>query len=120
MNGSKKLLGRIELRSAHRYLLQVPVEYEWEDSANSTRREVGFIRNISTGGVYVDGTRAIPPVGSRIQVEIYLPRYSRPGTGMLLSGEGHVLRTYTADDQLGFAASLQFSSEPSEDVWSEF
>lgn len=120
MKTSRELLGRIELRRAQRYRLNAPVEYEWADGAVSTQREEGAVRDISISGVYVEANRELPPVGTQVQLEIFLPKYSDPGTGMRLHGEGYVLRVRTVvqdadSERRGFAASLQFYPEPSAD-----
>ncbi len=56
-----------------------------------------------------------PPAGARVQVEIALPGLEGSSRGMLLSGEGQVLRVERKESRTGFAAALQFFPEASDE-----
>ena len=106
----------VELRKARRYPLSAPALFMWAPREGKPQTGQGVTRDINTAGVYVQ-TDAVPPVGSRIQMEIVLPKLGDPGPGMHLSGEGIVLRSElssaggAAASAGGFAASVQFYPE---------
>ena len=106
----------IELRKARRYPLSAPVRFMWAPREGKPQTGRGVTRDINIAGVYVQ-TDALPPVGSRIQMELVLPRLGDTGPGMQLAGEGVVLRSEPCSDTGvaaspgGFAASIQFYPE---------
>ena len=106
----------IELRKAKRYPLNAPAQFIWALREGKPQTGQGVTRDINTAGVYVQ-TDALPPVGSRIQMEIVLPKLGDTGPGLKLAGEGVVLRrepssaTGVAASRGGFAASIQFYPE---------
>jgi hypothetical protein len=106
----------IELRKAKRYRLSAPALFVWSSHDGKPRSGKGVTRDINTFGVYVQ-TDSLPSVGSRIQMEIVLPKLADASPGMHLQGEGFVLRCeYGASPQRGFAASAQFYPEATEAV----
>jgi hypothetical protein len=52
-----------------------------------------------------------PPVGVMVEVDIEVPRLEESSSGMLLCGEGRVLRVERNEGRTGFAAALQFFPE---------
>jgi hypothetical protein len=106
----------IEPRKAKRYPLSAPVRFMWAPREGKPQTGQGVTRDINIAGVYIQ-TNALPQVGSRIQMEIALPKLGDTGPGMQLAGEGVVLRsepcsaTGVAAPPGGFAASIQFYPE---------
>ena len=111
----------IELRKAKRYPLTAPAQFMWASREGKPQTGQGVTRDINTTGVYVQ-TDALPPVGSRVQMEIVLPKLADTGPGMHLAGEGIVLRSEhssamgAAASAGGFAASMQFYPEATTSV----
>jgi hypothetical protein len=109
----------VELRKANRYQLSVPVFFFWVHKSEPEEYGAGVTRDINTSGVYVI-TKALPPVGARVLMDILLPKLTQAGNGMHITGEGVVIRVEpgTGKDSgatdAGFAASLQFYPERSE------
>jgi hypothetical protein len=103
----------IELRKARRYVLNAPALFMWASQDGTTGNGRGVTRDINTSGVFVI-TETLPVIGARIQMDIALPKITESGSGMLLHGEGIVLRAEArglrgADrGETGFAASVQF------------
>jgi len=106
----------IELRRAKRYRLSATALFEWVPEKGAPHNGEGVTRDINASGVYVV-TDALPPVGALIQMEVLLPKLENPGVGMILAGEGEVLRVEprgtrgVATIGGGFAASVHFYPE---------
>lgn len=113
MKATIKMQRAIELRRAKRYQLSAPTFFLWAPQHKKPESGHGVTRDINTFGVYVL-TDSLPPVGALLQMEILLPKLMATGFGMLLHGEGIVLRTDSHSTEgigalgRGFAASVQF------------
>lgn len=121
--GAVRMMAPVELRRAKRYRLTAPAIFLWAPQDGEPQRGAGETRDINTFGVFVV-TDSLPPVGSRVQMEIMLPTLTDTGSGMHLQGEGIVLRGEprgaegTGSGQAGFAASVQFYPETTATVLS--
>jgi PilZ domain len=101
----------VELRKSRRYRLLAPATFLWERSDGLLMEGKGMIRDVSDRGVYVAGDVA-PPIGSHLDVDVYLPSLE-PGSGAVqLHGEGTVVRVdREAEGTKGFAAAVAFQTE---------
>jgi hypothetical protein len=99
----------------NRYRLNASVQFLWSSRNGLPQSGQGVTRDINTTGVYVQ-TNVLPSVGSRIQMDILLPKMMEPGPGMHLSGEGIVVRAESrrGASECGFAAEVQFYPETPE------
>lgn len=104
-----------ELRKANRYRLNAPVLFLWAPQNGSSQSGEGVTRDISASGVCVLAN-CVPPVGSRVLMDILLPKLKDSGPGMYLNGEGIVVRVEPRGKagKVGFAAEVQFYPEASE------
>jgi hypothetical protein len=111
----------VELRKVSRYRLKAPIFFLWAPQNGPVQSGQGVTRDINTCGVYVQANSS-PPVGALVQMDIMLPKLANDGLGMHLTGEGIVVRIEprgTNDEsyvQGGFAASVQFYPEASEEL----
>jgi hypothetical protein len=100
----------MERRKSTRYRVIAPVLFSWDPKNRPPQSGKGVTRDISTSGVYVL-TAANPPVGSRVQMEILVPKLRSTDVGIHLCGEGIVVRVesggITRED--GFVAKVHFS-----------
>ena len=115
----------VELRKTNRYPVSAQVFFVWAQRNVPHQYGQGFTRDINPCGVYVV-TETLPQVGTRVLLDIMLPKLAETGNGMHLTGDGVVLRVESrdADDPFsvhsGFAASVQFYPEKSEEDWKHF
>jgi hypothetical protein len=98
------------LRNANRYRLCAPAFFLWIGPDGISHGGEGVTVDISSYGVFVMADNA-PPAGVRVEVDIVIPKLEDSSPGMLLCGEGRVLRVERSDDRTGFAAALQFFPE---------
>ena len=105
----------IELRKGNRYRLNAPLQFLWAPQNGVPHSGQGVTRDINASGVYVRA-KVFPPVGSRVQMEILLPKLADAGHGMHLNGEGVVVRvdSHVGTREGGFAAKVQFYPETQE------
>lgn len=111
----------LERRQYHRYQLSAPVFFCWAFPDEPLQSGEGMTRDIDTTGAYITANE-LPPVGARVQMDIFLPNLSDARSGAHLIGEGVVLRVEPQDhkaqvsQERGFAASVHFYLETSESV----
>jgi len=99
-----------ELRKGNRYRLNAPVQFFWAPPNGLPQSGQGVTRDINATGVYVQ-VNVFPPVGSRIQMDILLPKLANAGHGMHLNGEGIVVRAVRWSRLFGqFSAILKWTS----------
>lgn len=114
------LVTDIERRHTRRYKLADPVDYWWLAPSGLVQASHGMTLDISSGGVMVIA-RKCPPNGTRIQTTIHVARHDGSDCPLELHGEGIVVRiepgksTRPGQRSSGFAASLHFYSELSND-----
>lgn len=108
MRSSIQFERTIELRKGSRYQIDAPVEFIWASPNGTLQAGQGITRDINGTGVYVRA-KVFPAAGSRIQLDILLPKFRDVGHGMQLNGEGVVVRMDT--DGGGFAAQVHFALE---------
>jgi hypothetical protein len=108
-----------ELRKGNRYRLNAPVQLLWALQNGVPHSGQGVTRDVNASGVYVR-TKVFPAIGSRVQMEILLPKLADAGHGMHLNGEGIVVRVdfHGGAREGGFAAEVQFCPETPEGLLS--
>ena len=101
----------VELRRSRRYRLLAPTSFSWERPDGQLQEGRGTIRDISDRGVFVTGY-VVPPVGARLDVDVYLSSLEEGGANVHLHGEGTVVRVeQESESTKGFAATLAFQTE---------
>jgi len=102
----------LELRRSRRFRLVVPVSFFWTGPDGSLQEEKAFVRDIGSAGVFITA-EDLPPVGARLDVDVYLPLSEQSGGGgVQLHGEGTVVRIeQNGNNSAGFAAELVFQTE---------
>lgn len=101
----------VELRKSRRYRLLAPTSFSWERPDGQLQEGRGTIRDISDRGVFVTGY-VVPPVGARLDVDVYLSSLEEGGANVHLHGEGTVVRVdQESESTKGFAATLAFQTE---------
>src|SRR4051812_42003332 len=110
-------LRKIEMqqRQANRYKSSAPTLYRWSSSEGLSRGGEGKTLDISTCGVFVLAV-SCPPVGTPIKLEVWLPKLHNASPGVRLYGEGQVIRIDRDIKRSGFAATVNFQAEGSEEV----
>jgi hypothetical protein len=102
----------VELRKSRRYRLLAPTSFSWERPDGLLQEGRGTIRDISDRGVFVTGY-VVPPVGARLDVDVYLSSLEEGGANVHLHGEGTVVRVdQESESTKGFAATVAFQTEP--------
>lgn len=92
----------MELRSRVRYRLAADAVFTWEGPHQRLLGE-GVTRDISVAGAFVF-TRTCPPVGAKIELQIYLSRASENnGKAVQIKTEARVIRVEHSAAE-GFAA----------------
>jgi hypothetical protein len=89
----------MQLRQATRYQSSSPTFYRWDSSEGQPHQGEGMTLDISTQGVFIRAI-ACPPVGTHIELEVWLPKLHKGSPGILLYGEGQVLRVGAALERL--------------------
>jgi len=109
-------MASLELRNANRYHVAALVFFWWLGSDEFVHTGQGTTRDISSSGVLITAG-VCPPSGVKIHLEVRLPQIKGSDRGMVLKGEGLVVRL---DDgktagcprrRAGFAVSVQFYPE---------
>ena len=110
----------LDLRQFKRYQLAAPVNYWWPTPEGPVQAGHGITRDISNNGVMVIA-RECPPKDARIQMTIYIDPQKENNPTLKLHGEGTVVRVQLetreqpSQEGIGFAASVYFYSERSND-----
>jgi hypothetical protein len=110
----------LEWRHTRRYRLANPVDFWWLSPSGSVEAGHGMTLDLSSSGVMVIARRC-PPKGARIQATIRVASHNGSDRPLELHGEGIVVRVETGKATQpnqranGFAASMHFYSELSDD-----
>lgn len=92
----------MELRNRVRYRLSADAVFTWEGPQHRLVGE-GVTRDISVAGAFIF-TRTCPPVGARVELEIFLSRaHGNSGKGVQIKTEARVVRVEHSATE-GFAA----------------
>lgn len=96
--------GAVEKRKEVRFRLRAPIVFCWANRASA-----GRTRDISIKGVFVI-CDTLPPVGTALSLEIYLPPFERNTLQRLhLEAAGKVIRAAAGEESRGFAATAPFA-----------
>ena len=101
----QKSVLRQPMRAATRYRLRFPVLLSWILEGNG-QTGGGFTRDVSTMGLFVESTTAIP-VGTPINVDLLIQPSSASRSGAHLRGAGSVVRLGGLREAKGFAIAAQ-------------
>ena len=94
----------MELRTRLRYQLSVSSTFSWEGVGSNRMFGDGVSRDISIAGVYIF-TSMCPPVGARVQLEIFVcPTADAPWKALRIKTGATVLRVEHQVNGSGFAA----------------
>jgi hypothetical protein len=93
----------IERRAALRYQLQAPVIFQFRGANQLMMQGAGFVRNISTAGVFI-WTRTVPPSEQDLEIEVMMPHLEK--LKFSLRSTGRVIRV---EQNVGFAAEADFT-----------
>jgi len=80
-----------QLRKYPRFKLEVPVVFSWREPNGSRRRARGYTRDLSPGGMFLITPR-MPPVGSSVGMDAYLPPLSEAAGSWRIVSQGRVVR----------------------------
>jgi hypothetical protein len=105
----------MQQRQANRYKSSAPTHYRWSSSEGQSHGGQGKTLDISTCGVFVVAV-SCPPVGTPIELEVWLPKLQDESPGVRLFGQGQVIRIDRDTKSSGFAATVDFQAEGFEDV----
>jgi PilZ domain len=97
----------MELRNRVRYRLSADAVFAWEGPHSNQLLGEGVTRDISVAGAFIF-TRTCPPVGARVDLEIFLS--PAPGSGrrtVQIKTEARVIRVEHDGPAEGFAAVSQ-------------
>lgn len=93
----------MELRNRVRYRLSADAVFAWEGAQHNRLLGEGVTRDISVAGTFIF-TRTCPPVGAKIELQIYLSRASgNNGKAIQIKTEARVVRVEHSATE-GFAA----------------
>jgi PilZ domain-containing protein len=92
----------MELRKRVRYRLAANAVFAWESAQSSRLLGQGVTRDISLAGVFIF-TSTSPPVGTAVQLEIFLPPLLRGTQGARIKTEATVIRIEHSGGAEGFA-----------------
>jgi len=97
----------LEQRRAPRFEVHVPVIFEWREESGASRRESGFVRNISRNGIFAWCEGECPPCHTEIHVALLFPGIGPDAKPWRMRSAGRVLRVHAAPAGKGFAATLE-------------
>ncbi len=98
----------VNRRHACRFELCVPVILSWSDKEGRERVTAGFSRDIATLGIFVVTQSELPPLSSKVHVEVILPSLARKSRGMTLNSPGTVVRAEPTVGGGGLGVASQF------------
>lgn len=102
----------VELRKSRRYRLLAPASFSWKRPDGLLQEGRGTIRDISDRGVFVVIRDMVPPPGTHLDVDVFLPSLEVRSGAVHLHGEGTVVRVdRQAESTTGFAAAVSFQTE---------
>jgi hypothetical protein len=94
----------MELRNRVRYRLSADAAFTWQGPQQNRLLGEGKTRDISVGGAFIF-TRTCPPIGARIDLDIFLPLDQPSGARIIeIKTEATVIRVEHAPAGEGFAA----------------
>jgi hypothetical protein len=106
----------MHLRNANRYRVAAPVSFWWSGPDKSVHTGQGITQDISSSGALIATSDCLPDK-VKIHLEVQLPRLKGNDHGMVLHGEGLVVRVEGIQPNnplrrvAYFAASAQFYPE---------
>lgn len=80
-----------ERRSSKRYRLRLTVVFSWRDTHGIVQSSEGSTCNISSRGIYVR-TKLPPPVGTAVEMNVFLPQPSYDIRAAEIRAKGQVTR----------------------------
>jgi hypothetical protein len=100
----------VELRKSRRYRPVASALFAWEGADGLLKEASGTICDISDRGVYITAELA-PPLGGRLDVDVFLSPPDGGSSSVELHGEGMVVRVDRETRGIkGFAASVTFQT----------
>jgi hypothetical protein len=96
----------MERRGAARFRLRLAVVFSWRDEHGIVQGSEGWSRDLSSRGIYV-GAEIAPPVGTTVEMNVFLPEPGYQIRAAELHAKGRVVRIdrrATAAESPGFAA----------------
>ena len=101
----KQNKGIEERRGSKRFRLRLAVVFSWRDAQGIVQGSEGLSCNISSHGIYVR-TKLAPPVGSAVEMNVFLPQPAYDIRAAEIHAKGHVTRIDqgTIAPMCGFAA----------------
>ena len=100
---------RIEHRQNMRYLLNARAVFSWEGPEQKQIRAPGLTRDVGLVGAFIFSLTC-PPVGTTVEVALFLPPMHGTVPTARLRGQGRVLRVESAvirEEQNGFAVASE-------------
>lgn len=82
-------------REFKRYTMELPLLFTWSAEGRLRGRAQGVSRNLSAGGVFFL-TRAQPPLGASIHLQVFLPPLVQGALPLCIEAEGRVVRVEPA------------------------
>jgi PilZ domain len=99
-----------ERRRTRRFVLEIPVLFRWMDDRQTACEGAGFCRDISTGGVFVVASCAVPPLARSLELMVLLPPFNPQGPAMRLYSTGSVVRVEPVGEAMGLGIASTFGS----------
>jgi PilZ domain len=99
---------KLQRRNAVRYHLQLPVIFHWKDEKDRT--EGGFTSDVGLDGALIV-SRACPPIGSDIHLEVLIPSPMRNGEELRIECIGKVTRVVEKEGRHAFGVHGTFDDE---------
>jgi hypothetical protein len=96
----------MDRRRAPRFRLRLVVALSWKDEAGVVSGTQGYSRDVNTGGIYVE-SEVSPPLGTYVEMNVFLPKPASSIRPVELHAEGRVVRidpTISSTQPGGFAA----------------
>jgi PilZ domain len=80
-----------ERRGSKRFRLRLAVVFSWRDTQGIVQSSEGSSCNISSRGIYVR-TKLAPPVGTAVEMNVFLPQLACDIRAAEIHAKGHVTR----------------------------
>lgn len=103
----------MDRRSSVRFALRLPVLFQRGEAAVGEQRGAGFTRDVSTTGAYIlcEKEAERPALDSLLNLQVLIPSLNSASHGLRLTGVATVVRTSTANEELGFAVAGELGHE---------
>jgi hypothetical protein len=101
----------MERRDNLRFRLRAEVVFSWESSQGKRFQGEGYTRDLSVGGAYLY-TSTCPPLHSRIQVDVMLPRVQLNAPAVVIRAPAGVVRlehNVESTSPSGFAVAIEMN-----------